>query len=101
MKRVMGIALVLVVVAGTSCVRRSGDYEANWESLNRHQPPEWLQDAKYGIYAHWGLYSVPAVGSEWYAKLLYSDQRPDVMDHHRATYGSPAEFGYKDFYTVP
>lgn len=94
MKRWMGVALALVM--GASCVAASENYEANWESLNRHQPPEWLQDAKYGIYAHWGLYSVPAFGSEWYAKLLYSDQRPDVMGYHRATYGSPAEFGYKD-----
>src|SRR3954470_25080572 len=35
-------------------------YEPTWDSLNRHQPPAWYQDAKLGIFIHWGLYSVPA-----------------------------------------
>ena len=36
-------------------------YEASWPSLSRHQAvPDWLADAKLGIYFHWGPYSVPA-----------------------------------------
>ena len=49
-------------------------YEPTWESVNRHNPggtaPEWFMDAKFGIYFHWGPYSVPAFGSEWYAKWI-------------------------------
>ncbi|MBP3442296.1 MAG: alpha-L-fucosidase, partial [Clostridia bacterium] len=35
-------------------------YENNWESLNSRKVPEWFEDAKFGIFIHWGLYSVPA-----------------------------------------
>lgn len=96
----MNVSKTLSCLVGAlfcASVEAAPAYEPNWESLTQHEPPEWLQDAKYGIYAHWGLYSVPAFGSEWYARLLYRDQRPDVVAYHRTNYGSPAEFGYKDF----
>ncbi len=35
-------------------------YEPNWDSLSEHPVPEWFQNAKLGIFVHWGLYSVPA-----------------------------------------
>ena len=35
-------------------------FEPTWESLKRHEVPEWYHDAKLGIFIHWGLYSVPA-----------------------------------------
>ena len=46
-------------------------YENNWESLNKRPVPEWFSDAKFGIFIHWGLYSVPAFTrkgdyAEWY-----------------------------------
>ncbi|GAF02765.1 alpha-L-fucosidase [Saccharicrinis fermentans] len=85
-------------------------FEANWESLKTYQTPPWFQDAKLGIFIHWGPYSVPAFGSEWYPRWMYMDSvqwNPDgevtseepswVYQHHVDTYGSPAEFGYKDF----
>lgn len=73
-------------------------YEPTWESLTRHSVPEWLLDAKFGIYAHWGVYSVPAYGSEWYGRLMYDKNNPrNVYEHHKETYGGPSEFGYKDF----
>ena len=37
-------------------------YKPTWNSLKRHRNPEWLDDAKYGIYYHWGIYSVPEFG---------------------------------------
>ena len=37
-----------------------GEYEPSWESLDRHEVPEWYHDAKLGIFIHWGVYSVPA-----------------------------------------
>jgi alpha-L-fucosidase len=72
-------------------------FEPSRESLAQHEPaPEWLKDAKLGIYFHWGVYSVPAYGSEWYPRWMYFDWTP-IARHHRETYGSPAEFGYHDF----
>jgi alpha-L-fucosidase len=72
------------------------EVQATWESLAQHPVPDWLLDAKFGIYAHWGLYSVPAFGGEWYAKLMY-DREHAVYQHHLETYGRPEHFGYKDF----
>jgi len=73
-------------------------YQASWESLTRHAVPEWLLDAKFGIYAHWGVYSVPAYGNEWYGKLMYDPtNRRNVYQHHLQTYGGPAKFGYREF----
>ncbi len=70
-------------------------YEETWSSLKRHRQPEWLDDAKFGIYFHWGPYSVPAFGNEWYPKMMYS--LGDIYKHHVETYGEPDTFGYKDF----
>jgi hypothetical protein len=43
-------------------------YESTWNSLRKHQAPQWLRDGKFGIYTHWGIYSVPAFGPNvsWY-----------------------------------
>ena len=76
-------------------------YEPTWESVNRHNPggaaPEWFMDAKFGIYFHWGPYSVPAFGSEWYAKWMY-EKGTEHYRHHLETYGDPhTEWGYEKF----
>jgi len=74
----------------------AGPYQRSWQSLKKHQIPQWLLDAKFGIYAHWGVYSVPAYGNEWYAKWMYNRNHA-IHAHHVKTYGDPSTFGYKDF----
>ena len=89
-------------------------FEPNWESIQTHQVPQWYDDAKLGIFVHWGLYSVPAwatpIGelgkfdedqwfannpySEWYLNSLRIDGSP-TQEHHRKTYGD--NFAYMDF----
>ncbi len=64
-------------------------------SLQQYECPEWFRDAKFGIYLHWGAYSVAEKG-EWYARRLYEEDRKEYA-HHVKTYGHPSEFGYKDF----
>jgi len=71
-------------------------FEQNWDSLSHHKTPDWYRDAKFGIYFHWGLYSVPAFGNEWYPHWMYLPGRPEY-EHHVATYGPLDRFGYKDF----
>ena len=71
-------------------------YQPQWDSLKKHPCPDWFRDAKFGIYFHWGLYSVPAFGNEWYPHWMYLPGRPEY-DHHLATYGPLNRFGYKDF----
>ena len=58
--------------------------------------PEWYRDAKFGIFIHWGVYSVPAFGNEWYSRNMYV-QGTTEFKHHVATYGPHTGFGYKDF----
>ena len=45
-----------------------GPFRADWESLQKFEVPEWYRDAKFGIFIHWGVYSVPAFGNEWYPR---------------------------------
>lgn len=75
---------------------KAGPFQPTWESLQDYKVPEWYQDAKFGIFIHWGLYSVPAFGSEWYPRLMYQQGSPEFK-HHVATYGPQSKFGYKDF----
>ena len=73
-----------------------GPFRPDWESLQKYEAPEWYKDAKFGIFIHWGLYSVPAFGNEWYPRNMYREGSEEYK-HHVATYGSLEKFGYKDF----
>ena len=77
-------------------------FEQTWESLSTvDREPEWFKDAKFGIYFHWGVYSVPAFDNEWYPRWMYVPGRKDwggeVFEHHQKTYGPLSEFNYHDF----
>jgi alpha-L-fucosidase len=73
-----------------------GPFRPDWESLQKYEVPEWYKDAKFGIFIHWGVYSVPAFGNEWYPRMMYQ-QGSSEYKHHIATYGPQDKFGYKDF----
>ena len=91
--------IILFVVACLLAVMQANAqerYQATWESLKNYQCPEWFRDAKFGIFIHWGVYSVPAFESEWYPRQMYL-QGSAVFKHHVATYGDQKKFGYKDF----
>ena len=71
-------------------------YTADWPSLIGYPVPEWMIDAKFGLYAHWGLYAVPGFGNEWYGKRVYEPDNP-VHAEHVNRFGPLNRFGYKDF----
>jgi alpha-L-fucosidase len=75
---------------------QEGPYRPDWHSLEKYLIPEWYKDAKFGIFIHWGVYSVPAFGSEWYPRNMYR-KGSEEYDHHLAFYGPLSKFGYKDF----
>ncbi len=75
---------------------QEGPFRPDWESLRTYEVPEWYKDAKFGIFIHWGAYSVPAYGNEWYPRNMYV-VGSDEYKHHIATYGTQDKFGYKDF----
>ena len=74
----------------------AGPFQEDWNSLANYPVPDWYQEGKFGIFIHWGPYSVPAFGSEWYPRNMYQEGTPEFK-HHIATYGPQREFGYKDF----
>jgi len=93
-KIIIVIAVVIVIVAGSGLAQK---YQPAWESLAEHnEAPEWFQDAKLGIYFHWGVYSVPAFGDEWYPSRMHYEKNREFK-HHLEKYGHPSEFGYHDF----
>lgn len=73
-----------------------GKYKDTWDSLQQYRVPEWYEKLKFGIFIHWGIYSVPAFGSEWYSRCMYMQNSPEY-EHHIRTYGPQKDFGYKDF----
>ena len=94
---IFSVVFVLIV----SCTSKSQEnkYEPTFASLERANPaPEWFKDAKFGIYFHWGVYSVPSYGNEWYPRNMYIKGSPENQ-HHIATYGDLAQWPYDHFIT--
>lgn len=97
------IILLLLISCSSPKEQEVLPFEETWESLAQiEREPEWFKDAKFGIYFHWGVYSVPAFDNEWYPRWMYMPDRGDtwggkVHQHHLETYGSLDEFNYHDF----
>ena len=58
-------------------VIEKGPFKDDWGSLSRFRVPEWYRRAKFGIFIHWGVYSVPSFGSEWYSRNMYIQGSPE------------------------
>jgi alpha-L-fucosidase len=104
MPRVFRVPLSLVVAMSwlaTGSDAAEPRYQANWASLDQRPTPEWFLDAKFGVFIHWGVYSVPAWGkvgeyAEWYWNRI-SNQDPDNVwwQFHVKNYGE--DFEYQQF----
>jgi alpha-L-fucosidase len=87
-------AIVRAALAGVTAPMAAGPVAPDWASLERHyRTPGWFDDARFGIFMHWGPYVVPAHRNEWYEKHMYDAD----LAWHSARFGPPATFGYKDF----
>lgn len=78
----------------------AGPFKPTWDSIEKnYRVPQWFIDGKFGIFMHWGLYSVPAYrgggASEWYETHLYAGAA--TLNWHTQKFGSLDRFGYKDF----
>ena len=81
------------------------DYQSTWKSLDSRLIPSWFEDAKFGIFIHWGVYSVPAWRkvesgryasyAEWYYARVMDNKKNGGYDFHRKNYGE--SFEYRDF----
>lgn len=102
--------LIVSMLAGAA-VLSAQPYQPAWESLDRRPTPSWFTDAKFGIFIHWGVYSVPSYApivpgrlaySEWYWNAITEGRKgtknpvhSGSWEYHRRVYG--AEFAYPDF----
>lgn len=73
-----------------------GPFQANWPSIEANYPgsPEWLREAKFGIWVHFGPQSAGESG-DWYARHLYKPTHHAYRNHIKR-YGHPSEVGYKE-----
>ena len=95
-----------------------GPVKPTWDSLKEnYKVPGWFRGAKFGIFMHFGIFSVPAHGNEWYEKFMYAGGNDSVLKvlggndlalhvndgpnstraWHTEHFGPPDQFGYKDF----
>ncbi len=88
------IGVVEAAVAALPGELPPGPFQPSWDSLKRnYRVPAWFYEAKFGLFMHWGLYTVPAYHNEWYEKHMYGADRA----WHAAHFGPQDKFGYKDF----
>lgn len=71
-----------------------GIFQPKWSSLSQRKFPAWFQNAKFGIWAHWGPQAEPEYG-DWYARNMYVEGN-GAYKFHLKKYGHPSEFGFKD-----
>lgn len=73
-----------------------GPFQPTWQSIEEHYPgtPEWLNDAKFGIWVHFGPQSAGESG-DWYARKMYVQGTP-AYENHLKRYGHPSQSGYKE-----
>ncbi|HYO25150.1 MAG TPA: alpha-L-fucosidase [Lacipirellulaceae bacterium] len=80
-----------------------GPFEPTWQSIyDNYKLPSWLEQGKFGIFIHFGLYSIPAHHNEWYQKHMYGNG--GIRNWHIEHFGPLDKFGYKDFipmFTLP
>jgi alpha-L-fucosidase len=99
-KKVLFLLLYLsLIVVNIPAQSQNEKYQPDFSSLEKVNPvPEWFKDAKFGIYFHWGVYSVPAFGNEWYPRTMYIKGSVENK-HHIETYGEVSDWPYNYFIT--
>ena len=91
------VLCVVLLVAFSSGVRavKVQRYEPTWESLDRRPIPDWYDEAKFGIFMHWGLYSVPSFGDEWFWYFWKGKNISSYVQYMEKNY--PPGFSYAEF----
>jgi alpha-L-fucosidase len=101
----------LLLAAAATALLGAQPYQPTWESVDRRPTPAWFTDAKFGIFIHWGVYSVPAYApvvpgklayAEWYWNAMRKGQagsanpvESGTWAYHQRNYG--ADYGYENF----
>ncbi|HEY1424986.1 MAG TPA: alpha-L-fucosidase [Candidatus Acidoferrum sp.] len=108
-RAVFTLSAGIAILTASAAAQEAKKYEPTIESLDKHPLPEWYDDAKLGIFIHWGLYSVPGWAqlvrsehdylannpyAEWYLNTMRIDGSP-TQKYHREHYG--ADYNYYNF----
>ena len=98
-KYVLFFSIMTGVIGLPATQAQIQNFQPNFSSLEKSNPvPEWFKDAKFGIYFHWGVYSVPAYANEWYPRNMYI-KNSNENKHHTNIYGEPLAWPYNKFIT--
>ncbi len=105
LKNAVLLTVLFFFCLGMTMNLRSQQYQPTWESLDKRPMPRWFTDAKFGIFIHWGVYSVPswrkvteglyASYAEWYYARVMDSEKNGGAEFHRKNYGK--DFEYRDF----
>ena len=93
------ILIITGIIQKISGQTQKENFQPDFASLEKSNPvPEWFKDAKFGIYFHWGVYSVPAFSNEWYPHSIYIKGSLENK-HHVQVYGDVSQWPYHNFIT--
>jgi alpha-L-fucosidase len=75
------VLVALLVSVPASAAAQPERIAPQWSSVDARPTPTWWSDAKFGIFIHWGVYSVPAFApkgeyAEWYWERLRAPGDP-------------------------
>ncbi len=88
-----GLLALYLIVYSVNALQR---YTPDWNSLDTRPLPQWYDDAKVGIFIHWGIFSVPSFYSEWFWNdWQHNPPVQEVVDFMKKNY--PPNFTYADF----
>ncbi|XP_075780448.1 plasma alpha-L-fucosidase isoform X2 [Pelodiscus sinensis] len=89
------LLLLLLFLLPSPQPGRSARYDPTWESLDSRPLPPWFDEVKFGIFIHWGVFSVPGFGSEWFWWYWQKEKIPSYVKFMETNY--PPGFSYEDF----
>ncbi|KAL4629473.1 tissue alpha-L-fucosidase-like [Arapaima gigas] len=93
--KMMLAAPAVLAVAVLAVQGATGQYRPDWDSLDARPLPAWFDDAKLGVFVHWGVFAVPGYGSEWFWWHWKGNGDAAYVDFMQKNY--PPEFTYPDF----
>jgi len=92
--KIESLNIVMSSYRDITYAKHAGRYLPKWKSLDTRPLPRWFDEAKFGIFITWGVYSVPGYGNEWFWHN-WRDGDPDVVKFMKENY--PPDFTYGDF----
>ena len=91
-------AFLAIALCGAASLAAAQPYEPTWESLDKRKTPAWFQDAKFGIFIHWGVYSVPAYAPVLPGKLAYAEWYWNALTRGKGENPSPIQSGTWEYH---